>query len=100
MDDASHRGGFPLREYERRVWDMAKHQLHPTFLFVAAQVAGATRLVAHASFAESGGWAREGALFLASFLGAWACLYSTLLRVADAYQRRTDWHARRPPEPA
>jgi len=25
---------------------------------------------------------------------------ATLLRVADAYQRRTDWHARRPPEPA
>ena len=23
-----------------------------------------------------------------------------LLRVADAYQRRTDFHARRPPEPA
>jgi len=25
---------------------------------------------------------------------------ATLLRVADTYQRRTDWHARRPPEPA
>jgi aspartyl-tRNA(Asn)/glutamyl-tRNA(Gln) amidotransferase subunit A len=23
---------------------------------------------------------------------------ATLLRVADAYQRRSDWHARRPPE--
>ncbi|UCE85266.1 MAG: Asp-tRNA(Asn)/Glu-tRNA(Gln) amidotransferase subunit GatA, partial [Deltaproteobacteria bacterium] len=25
---------------------------------------------------------------------------STLLRVADAYQRRTDWHTRRPGDPA
>jgi aspartyl-tRNA(Asn)/glutamyl-tRNA(Gln) amidotransferase subunit A len=25
---------------------------------------------------------------------------ATLLRVADAYERRTDWHARRPPEPS
>jgi aspartyl-tRNA(Asn)/glutamyl-tRNA(Gln) amidotransferase subunit A len=25
---------------------------------------------------------------------------ATLLRVADAYQRRSDWHERRPPEPA
>jgi aspartyl-tRNA(Asn)/glutamyl-tRNA(Gln) amidotransferase subunit A len=25
---------------------------------------------------------------------------ATLLRTADCYQRRTDWHARRPPEPA
>jgi aspartyl-tRNA(Asn)/glutamyl-tRNA(Gln) amidotransferase subunit A len=24
---------------------------------------------------------------------------ATLLRVADAYQRRTDWHTRMPPEP-
>jgi aspartyl-tRNA(Asn)/glutamyl-tRNA(Gln) amidotransferase subunit A len=24
---------------------------------------------------------------------------ATLLRTADGYQRRTDWHTRRPPEP-
>ncbi len=82
MDDASHRGGFPLREYEGRVWDMAKHQLHPTFLYVVAQVAGATRLLDHASFQADGAALREVALFFAGFLGAWACFYSTLLRVA------------------
>ena len=77
---AAHRGGFTIREYERHVWDMARHQLHPTFLFVAAQVAAATRLLAHPAYADGG--AREAALFLAGFLGAWGCFYSTLLRVA------------------
>lgn len=76
------KGGFTIKEYEARVWDMARHQLHPTFLFVAAQVAGATRLLAHPAYAAPGGWAREAALFLAGFLGAWGVLYSTLLRVA------------------
>lgn len=82
MDDASRRGGFSLREYEKRVWDMAKHQIHPTFLFAAAQVAGATRLLDHPAYLLDGGIAREIALFVAGFLGAWACFYSTLLRVA------------------
>jgi len=82
MDDASRRGGLTIREYERHVWDMAKHQIHPTFLFVAAQVVGATRLLEHPAFDAPGGWALELALFVAGFLGAWACFYSTLLRVA------------------
>jgi len=82
MSDASRRGGLTVREYERHVWDMAKHQIHPTFLFVAAQVAGATRLLDHAAFQDTGGWALETALFVAGFLGAWACFYSTLLRVS------------------
>jgi cation transport ATPase len=82
MQDASRRGGLTVREYERHVWDMAKHQIHPTFVFVAAQVAGATRILDHAAFQQSGGWALEAALFLAGFLGAWACFYSTLLRVS------------------
>jgi hypothetical protein len=82
IDDASRRGGLTVREYERHVWDMAKHQIHPTFVFVAAQVAGATRILDHAAFQGSGGWALETALFVAGFLGAWACFYSTLLRVS------------------
>ena len=82
MDDATRRGGLTIREYERHVWDMARHQIHPTFLFVAAQVAGATRLLDHAAFQAPGGWAGEAAFFVAGFLGAWACFYSTLLRVA------------------
>jgi len=82
MEDASRRGGLSVREYERRVWDMAKHQIHPTFLFVAAQVAGASRIVEHVLFRDAGGAALESALFVAGFLGAWACFYSTLLRVA------------------
>ena len=61
---------------------MARHQIHPTFLFVAAQVAAATRLCGHAAYVSPGGGLREAALFLAGFLGAWACFYSTLLRVA------------------
>jgi hypothetical protein len=80
--ESAHRGGFTIREYEARVWDMARHQIHPTFLYVAAQVAAATRLLAHPAYADAGGWAREAALFLAGFLGAWGCFYSTLLRVA------------------
>jgi hypothetical protein len=81
-EESAHRGGFTIREYEGRVWDMARHQIHPTFLFVVAQVAAATRLLAHPAYADAGGWAREAALFLAGFLGAWGCFYSTLLRVA------------------
>lgn len=81
-DDASHRGGFTIREYEARVWDMARHQIHPTALYVAAQVAGATRLLGHPVYADVGGSLREIALFGAGFVGAWACFYSTLLRVA------------------
>lgn len=81
-DDASHRGGFTVREYERHVWDMARHQIHPTFLYVAAEVAGATRLLGHPAYAQDGGGLREALLFLAGFLGAWGCFYSTLLRVA------------------
>lgn len=80
--DSAHRGGFTIREYERHVWDMAKSQVNPAFLFVAAQVAGATRLLDHASFSNPGATLRESALFLAGFLGAWACFYSTMLRVA------------------
>ena len=76
------RGGFSSREYGARVWDMARHQIHPTFLYVAAQVAAGTRLGSHAVYASPGGGLREAALFLAGFLGAWACFYSTLLRVA------------------
>jgi hypothetical protein len=71
-----------VREYERHVWDMARTQLHPSFLYVAAQVAGATRLLQHAWFSGPGaGWG-EALLFAAGFLGAWACFYATLLRVA------------------
>jgi len=80
--DASRRGGLTVREYEKHVWDMARHQIHPTFLYVAAQVAGATRLLDHPVYLLGGGGLRETALFVAGFLGAWACFYSTLLRVA------------------
>src|SRR5262245_19114184 len=80
--ESTHRGGFTIKEYEGRVWDMARHQIHPTFLFVAAQVAAATRLLAHPAYAGDGAGLREAALFLAGFLGAWGCFYSTLLRVA------------------
>jgi hypothetical protein len=80
--ESAHRGGLTVREYEARVWDMARHQIHPTFLFVAAQVVAATRLLAHPAYSGDGAWIREAALFLAGFLGAWGCFYSTLLRVA------------------
>jgi hypothetical protein len=80
--ESARRGGFTVKEYERRVWDMARHQIHPTFLYVAAQVAGATRLLDHPAYLLAGGTLREIALFVAGLLGAWACFYSTLLRVA------------------
>ncbi len=82
MDDSTRRGGLTIREYERHVWDMARHQIHPTFLYVAAEVAGATRLLGHPAYADDGGGLREVLLFLGGFLGAWGCFYSTLLRVA------------------
>lgn len=77
------KGGFTIREYEVRVWDMARHVLHPTFLYVLAVVAAGTRLTAHPLLDRPGvgGWIEAG-LFLAAFLGAWACFYSTLLRDA------------------
>src|SRR5687767_11625938 len=75
-------GGFTVREYERRVWDMARHLIHPAFLYVLAQIAGATRLLAHRTFDGPAGTAWELALFGAGFLGAWACFFSTLLRDA------------------
>jgi len=77
------KGGFTLREYEVRVWDMARHVLHPTFLYVLAVVVGGTRLVQHPIVDERGtGTLVEAGLFVAAFLGAWACFYSTLLRDA------------------
>ena len=77
------KGGFAIREYERRVWDMARHVIHPTFLYVIAVVAGSTRLLQHGIADTPGtGWQVELALFLAGFLGAWGCFYSTLMRDA------------------
>jgi hypothetical protein len=81
-------GGFTVREYETRVWDMAKHVLHPTGLYVLAYVAGATRLLGHPLVDEPGtGTVIELGFFAAGFLGAWACFYSTMLRVAGLSSR-------------
>lgn len=72
-----------VREYNRHVWDMAKHQLHPTGIYVVLAVLGTTHLSANPWFREPGiGWWRELGAFGLGFLGAWAVLYSTLLRVA------------------
>lgn len=77
------KGGFTLREYEARVWDMARHVLHPTFLYLLAVIVGGTRLHAHPILDEPGtGRLVEAGYFAAAFLGAWACFYSTLLRDA------------------
>ncbi|MCE9636805.1 MAG: hypothetical protein K8T90_13965 [Planctomycetes bacterium] len=75
--------GFTVKEYEARVWDMARHVLHPSGLYVLAVVAGASRLLQSPIADEpgSGAWI-EFAIFLAAFLGAWACVFSTLLREA------------------
>jgi hypothetical protein len=75
-------GGFTVPEYEQRVWDMAKHQLHPAGLYVLAAVAGLGRLLAHPALDAPGAPVAEIAWFLGVFLGAWACFYSTMLRVA------------------
>ncbi len=77
------RAGLPVPEYKRRVWDMAKHLVHPAGIYALLQVLGMTRLLAHPLFEEPGAaWGREIALFAAGFLGAWAVLLSTLLRDA------------------
>lgn len=76
-------GGFTVREYEHRVWDMSRHLLHPAFLYVLAVVAGGTRLLQHPLTDETAtSAALHAALFTGAFLGAWACFYSTLLRDA------------------
>lgn len=81
-------GGFTVREYEGRVWDMARHLLHPTALYVLAVVAGATRLLQHEVAERPGaGAALQAGLFASAFLGAWACFYSTLLRDAGLPSR-------------
>ena len=74
--------GLTVAEYERRVWDMSRNLVHPAALYALVQVIGLTRLTSHAGFHQptTGWW--EWALFLASFLGAWAVFYSTLLRDA------------------
>lgn len=75
--------GMSVPEYERRVWDMARHHVHPTFLYVLLQVIGISRLMDHELFRDPDlGLYREWGLFLASFLGAWAVFYSTLLRTS------------------
>lgn len=82
------KGGFTVKEYETRVWDMARHVLHPTALYVTGVVAGGLRLLEHPIVDEPGrGGIVEGALFLGAFLGAWACFYSTLLRDAGLPSR-------------
>lgn len=81
-------GGFTVPEYEGRVWDMARHLLHPTALYVLAVVGGATRLFQHAIADEPGtGTALQAGVFVCAFLGAWACFYSTLLRDAGLPSR-------------
>lgn len=74
--------GLPVDEYERRVWDMSRNLIHPAALYVLIQVVGLTRLTSHTVFhrADNAWW--EWGLFGASFLGAWAVFYSTLLRDA------------------
>ncbi|MCG3134153.1 MAG: hypothetical protein HMLKMBBP_01440 [Planctomycetes bacterium] len=77
------RGGIPVKEYEARVWDMARHLLHPSAVYVAACVAGGVRLLGHPVFDEgAAGAAIELAMFLSVFLGGWACVLSTLMRDA------------------
>lgn len=75
--------GFTVKEYEARVWDMARHVLHPSGLYVLAVVAGASRLLQSPITDEpgTGTWVELG-IFLGGFLGAWACMFSTLLREA------------------
>jgi hypothetical protein len=81
-------GGFTVPEYERRVWDMARHLLHPSALYVVGVVGGATRLLAHEVVERPGtGAVVQVGLFACAFLGAWACFYSTLLRDAGLPSR-------------
>lgn len=84
--------GLSVPEYERRVWDMSRNLVHPAALYALIEVVGLTRLTSHPAFHRvgSGAWGPvrwEWALFLASFLGAWAVFYSTLLRDAGLRSR-------------
>ena len=82
-DGPAARAGMSLDEYEHRVWDMAKSVVHVPAMYAVAQVVGLTKLVAHPVFQQpTVGGMREAAVFLCSFLGAWAVFYSTLLRDA------------------
>jgi hypothetical protein len=79
-------------EYERRVWDMSRNLVHPAAIYALIQVVGLTRVTSHGVFHRVGSgsfgvvrW--EWMLFLASFLGAWAVFYSTLLRDAGLKSR-------------
>jgi hypothetical protein len=76
------RAGMSVPEYEARAWDMARNLVHPAAFYVVIQVVGLTRLTAHPVFREPGAGWLELALFVASFLGAWAVFYSTMLRDA------------------
>ena len=86
------RAGMSVPEYERRVWDMSRNLVHPAALYALIEVVGLTRLLSHPVFHREGSGAFgpvrwEWLLFLASFLGAWAAFYSTLLRDAGLRSR-------------
>ena len=82
-DGPAARAGMSIAQYDWHVRDMAKNLLHPAALYVVLQVVALTRLLPHPAFREPGaGWWREIAVFVCGFLGAWAVVWSTLLRDA------------------
>lgn len=81
-DRPAARAGMTLEQYNWRVRDMAKNVVHVPALYVLALVAGLTRLLPHPFFEDPGGWWSEAIFFVCGYLGAWAVLYSALLRDA------------------
>ncbi len=70
-----------IREFELRVWDLAKNLIHPAFVYATCQVAMWCAFERNGAFAwpHPGFWWRTG-IHAIQFLGAWAVFYGTLLR--------------------
>lgn len=71
----SQRTAEEVRSYDRQVWDMVQHLVHPVALYVLLQVVISSRYADHPGLDGLG-----VAVFAAQFLGAWAVFLGTLLR--------------------
>ena len=64
-----------VADYDRGVWDMVQHLVHPVAIYVVLQIVMFSGWMNHPSLDGP-----EAILFVLQFLGAWAVFYGTLLR--------------------
>lgn len=72
------RNAEEVRAYDRQVWDLVQHLVHPVALYVILEIVIWSRYADHPAV---DGWGLV--VFGGQFLGAWAVFYGTLLRDMD-----------------